>query len=142
MRELTEKHTSDKRCAACHARMDPFGYTLEGYDAIGRFRTNDSANRPIHDRATIKDGVEAQGLEGLRTYLLTKGQNAFVRQFSKKLLGYALGRAVQLSDEPLLSDIQARLAADGYRVASAIDMIVASRQFREIRGREYEQEHE
>ncbi len=142
VRELTEKHTSDKRCAACHARMDPFGYTLEGYDAIGRLRTNDSANRPINDRATIKDGVEAQGLEGLRTYLLTKGQSAFVRQFSKKLLGYALGRAVQLSDEPLLSDIQTRLATDGYRVASAIDMIVASRQFREIRGREYEQERE
>jgi hypothetical protein len=65
-----------------------------------------------------------------------------VRQFCKKLLGYSLGRAVQLSDEPLLDDMQTRLAASGYHVGTAFEMIVASPQFREIRGRDYEQEHE
>lgn len=142
VRELTEKHTADPRCAGCHARIDPFGYTLERYDAIGRHRDKDLGNRPINDRARVKDGTDLQGLEGLRTYLLTKGRSAFVRQFSKKLLGYALGRAVQLSDEPLLTDMQTRLAATGYPVRTVVDMIVGSRQFREIRGRDHEQEQQ
>ncbi|MEO7653453.1 MAG: DUF1592 domain-containing protein, partial [Bryobacteraceae bacterium] len=113
VRELTEKHTSDARCSGCHARIDPYGYTLERFDAIGRHRDKDLGNRPINDRATIKDGTEVQGLEGLRSYLLTKGRSAFIRQFCRKLLGYSLGRAVQLSDEPLLTDMQTKLAASG-----------------------------
>ncbi|MFM9194389.1 MAG: DUF1585 domain-containing protein, partial [Planctomycetia bacterium] len=60
----------------------------------------------------------------------------FVRVFCRKLLGYALGRGVQLSDEPLLDEMAARLAADGYRVSVAIDAIVTSPQFRMIRGRD------
>ena len=142
VRELTEKHTSDRRCAGCHVRIDPYGYTLERFDAIGRWRDKDLGNRPIHDRATLKDGIEVEGIDGLRKYLLTNGRHAFVRQFCRKLLGYSLGRAVQLSDEPLLDDIEAKLQQSGYHVGTVIDMIVASRQFREIRGRDHEQEHE
>ena len=142
MREVTERHTSDRRCAACHVRIDPFGYTLERFDAIGRRRDNDVGNQPIHDRSTLRDGVEIQGIDGLRNYLLTQGRHAFVRQFCRKLLGYSLGRGVQLSDEPLLDEMEAKLQESGYHVGTAIDMIVASRQFREIRGRDDEQEHE
>jgi hypothetical protein len=142
MRELTEKHTSDRRCSGCHARIDPYGYTLERFDAIGRWRDKDLANRPIHDRATLKGGVEVGGIDGLRNYLLTNGRDSFVRQFCRKLLGYSLGRAVQLSDEPLLDTIEATLQQSRYHVGTVIDMIVASRQFREIRGRDHEQEHE
>jgi len=140
VRELTEKHTSDARCAACHARMDPYGYTLERFDAVGRWRDRDAGNRPINDQATLKDGTPVAGVAGMREYLLTKRRPEFVRQFSRKLLGYALGRAVQLSDEPLLTAMQAKLAANEYHVGTAIDMIVASKQFREIRGRDHEQE--
>ena len=82
------------------------------------------------------DGAEFDGIEGLRSYLLTNRREAFVRQFCRKLLGYSLGRAVQLSDEPLLSEMRAQLGANGYGVAVALDTIVRSRQFREIRGRE------
>jgi hypothetical protein len=142
VRELTERHTSDLRCSGCHARIDPFGYTLERFDAIGRLRDRDLGNRPINDRAKVKDGVELNGFEGLRDYLLTKGRDSFLRQFSRKLLGYSLGRAVQLSDEPFLQAMRERLQTEDYRVGVAIDMIVASRQFREIRGRDYEPEHE
>jgi hypothetical protein len=142
VRELIEKHASDPRCAGCHSRLDPYGYTLERFDAIGRYRDKDLGGRPINDRATFKDGADVQGIDGLRAYLLTTGRDAFVRQFCKKLLGYSLGRAVQLSDDLLLNEIQARLAATGYHVSTAIDMIVASPQFREIRGRDYEQQHE
>ena len=142
MRELTEKHTSDPRCANCHARIDPYGYSLERYDAIGSWRDKDLGNRAIDDRTTLRDGTAVAGATGLRDYLLTKGRPAFVRQFCKKLLGYSLGRAVQLSDEPLLTAMQAQLAANNYHVGTAIDLIVASRQFREIRGRNHAQEHE
>ncbi len=142
MRELTEKHTSDKRCSGCHARLDPYGYALERFDAIGRYRDKDLGNRPINDHAKNKEGAALDGFNGLRTYLLTERRDAFVRQFCKKLLGYSLGRAVQLSDEPLLDDVQTRLAASGYHVGTALEMIVTSPQFREIRGRDYEQEQQ
>jgi hypothetical protein len=72
----------------------------------------------------------------LRKYLLTVRRAAFVRQFCRKLLGYALGRAVQLSDEPLLAEIEAELKTSEYKIAAAVEAIVRSRQFREIRGRQ------
>jgi hypothetical protein len=67
--------------------------------------------------------------------MLTKRKDVFVRQFCKKLLGYALGRAVQLSDEPLLDEMQEALAKQDYRVTTALERIVRSQQFREIRAR-------
>jgi hypothetical protein len=137
VRELVEKHSSDARCAVCHSRIDAFGFALEGYDAIGRKRTKDLADRPIDTKAKLKDGTEFNGLDGLRDYLLTKRRDAFVQQFCRKLLGYALGRGVQLSDEPLLDEMQERLEKNGYRFSVAVETIVRSKQFREIRGREF-----
>jgi len=74
------------------------------------------------------------GIDGLRQYLLTVRREAFVRQFCKKLLGYSLGRSVQLSDEPLLAEMQSQLKANGYKIQGIIEQIVLSKQFREIRG--------
>jgi hypothetical protein len=82
------------------------------------------------------DGSEFNGLDGLRNYILTKRRDAFVRQFCRKLLGYALGRAVQLSDDPLLTEMQGALAANDFKVNVAIETIVRSSQCREIRGME------
>ena len=67
---------------------------------------------------------------------LTVRRDAFVRQFCKKLLGYALGRSVQLSDEPLLAEMQSQLQANDYKIMVAVELVVGSKQFREIRGRE------
>lgn len=80
--------------------------------------------------------MELDGIDGLRTYLLTKRRDAFERQFCRKLLGYALGRSVQLSDQPLLDEMLKRLAANEHHVGTAVEMIVRSRQFREIRNRD------
>jgi hypothetical protein len=63
-------------------------------------------------------------------------REAFVRQFCKKLLGYALGREIQLADEPLLAEMQTQLKTHDYRVSTALELVVSSRQFREIRGRQ------
>ena len=133
-RQMTALHSGDAACAKCHMRIDPFGFSLEQFDAIGRFRTHDAAGHPIDATTRLMDGTTIDGYEGLRSYLLTNRGAAFERQFCRKLLGYALGRAVQLSDEPLLDEIQTKLAGNGHRVHAAIEAIVSSRQFREIRG--------
>ncbi|MSQ94267.1 MAG: DUF1592 domain-containing protein [Gemmataceae bacterium] len=137
VRQLVEKHSSDPKCSICHRRIDAYGFALEGFDAIGRRRDKDLANRPIETRVKTMDGAEFDGIAGLRDYLLSKRKDAFVRQFCRKLLGYALARGVQLSDEPLLDDMQEQLQSKGYRVTVALDAIVRSKQFREIRGSKY-----
>jgi hypothetical protein len=136
VRELVEKHTQDAKCAVCHRRIDPFGFALEHYDAIGRWRDREPGDRPIDTHTRAPDGRPIHGADGLAAYLLTDRRDAFVRQFCRKLLGYALGRAVQLSDEPLLAEMQTALKAKDYHVHAAVEAIVSSRQFREIRGRE------
>ncbi len=130
-RQLIEKHSSVAACAKCHARIDPFGFSLEIFDGIGRSRA--TAQPPIDTRTKLLDGTEINGLDGLRSYLLTTRRDDFVRQFCRKLLGYALGRAVELSDEPLLDGMQVRLKANGYRMSVAIEEVVQSPQFTKIR---------
>ena len=136
-RALTERHVSDPNCARCHDRIDPFGFVLENYDAIGRLRLKDSADLPIDASAKLLDGTQFTGIDGLRDYLLNQRQDDFVRQFSRKLLGYALGRSVLLSDEPLLDEIQWQLAQNDFRISQIVEGIVRSRQFREIRDRDH-----
>jgi hypothetical protein len=134
MRQITERHRETASCAKCHDRIDPFGFALEGFDAIGRRRTNDLAGRPIDTSVTLKDGTQFADIVGLRDFVLTKRRKEFLRQFSRKLLGYALGRAVELSDEPLLAEIQRVLSTNGYQIQSAIETIINSPQFRQHRG--------
>lgn len=136
-RALTERHVSDPACARCHARIDPFGFSLENYDAIGRFRLKDNADLSIDASAKLLDGTRFSGVDGLRDYLLNHRRDDFIRQFSRKLLGYALGRSVLLSDEPLLDEIQLQLVQNDFQISQIVEGIVLSRQFREIRGRDY-----
>ena len=133
-RQLVEKHSTDKNCAACHRRIDPFGFALEGFDAIGRARKADT-------KVTLPDGTALNGLADLRQYILDKRSDDFLRQFSRKLLGYALGRSVQLSDKPLIASIIAQLKAHDHRVENAIELIVRSPQFREVRGKDFIANH-
>ncbi len=134
-RQLMERHSNDAACAKCHARIDPFGFALENFDAIGRRREKDAGGLAIDSRTTLPDGTRVEGLSGLRDYLLGKRRDAFLRQFCRKLLGYALGRELQLSDQPLLDEMMARLAEHDYRFSVAVETIVLSKQFRMIRGR-------
>ncbi|MFM8804512.1 MAG: DUF1588 domain-containing protein, partial [Planctomycetia bacterium] len=135
-RQLIAMHSENAACAKCHRRIDPFGFALEEFDAIGRLRTADASGKPLDTKAVLPDGAVLDGQESVRAYLLGPRREQFVRVFCRKLLGYALGRGVQLSDQPLLDEMAARLAADGYRVSVAIDAIVTSPQFRMIRGRD------
>lgn len=136
MRQLVEKHAQVPQCAVCHQRIDPFGFALERYDPIGRLRQQDLGGLPIDARATLKDGSEFDGIDGLRTYLLTKKKDVVVRLFCRRLLGYALGRSVALSDHALLDEMVAALNTHDGRLSAAVLTIVGSQQFRMIRGRE------
>lgn len=140
VRQLVEKHTSDARCAHCHARIDPLGFALEGFDAIGGRREQDLSGRPVETRAKLLDSTQFDGIDGLRDYLLTVRREAIIRQFCRKLLGYALGRGLQLSDMPLLTEIERTLAQNEYRFSAAVETIARSKQFRQTRGRDQNDE--
>lgn len=128
-RQLIERHSRDAACVGCHKRIDPYGFALEGFDAIGRSRKADT-------KTTLMDGTAIDGLGDLRDYILKHRKRDFLKQFSRKLLGYSLGRSVQLSDQPL---IEAMVSAKEHRTADLVEMIVRSRQFREVRGQSAEQ---
>lgn len=140
-RQLIEKHSSDAKCAVCHKRIDPFGFALEGFDAIGRARTKDAGGLLIDTRTTLANGTAIDGINGLRSYLLTTRRDDVVRQFCRKLLGFALGRSVQLSDKPLIETMLTQLKANEFRSNTAIELIIRSPQFRDVRGRDFAQEN-
>lgn len=137
-RQLIERHTTDPACARCHERIDPLGFALENFDAIGRWRTQDVDGLAIDTRTTLAGGIALEGLPGLRKYLRERRQDDFLRQFSRKLLGYALGRSTQLSDKPLVEAIIGSLKNGEGRVGGALELIILSPQFRQVRGRDFQ----
>ena len=128
MREQMQVHRANAVCAACHARMDPIGFALENYDAVGRWR-NEDANAPIDASGKLPDGTEFQGPAGLTQLLLTKYRDDFVRTATEKLLTYALGRGVEHYDYPAIRSINRDAARDNYRVSSWILALVKSKPF-------------
>ena len=129
-RELIEKHSSEPGCAKCHKLIDPYGFALEQYDAIGRLRP-----KAVDTKTKLVDGRAVEGIDGLRHHLATDRLDDVLAQFCRKLLGYALGREVALSDLLLLEEMQERLKANDFRFSVAVETIVTSGQFRNIRGR-------
>ena len=128
-RQLIEQHSSVTACAKCHAKIDPYGFALEQYDTIGRLRP-----AAVDTKTKLFDGKTINGIDGLRKYLLNERRDDFVRQFCRKLLGYSLGREIQLSDRPLIDRMMKDLAENDYRFGAAVEAIVLSEQFRKIRG--------
>jgi hypothetical protein len=131
--QVLARHRDQKACAGCHQRFDALGLTFEGYGPIGELRSVDLGGRPVQNEATFPDGSQGTGLDGLRQYL-DKRQDEFVDNLCRKLLAYALGRTLLLSDRMLLENMHERLAADGYRFATLIETIVNSQQFLNRRG--------
>ncbi|QJW99296.1 DUF1592 domain-containing protein [Frigoriglobus tundricola] len=137
VRQLVEKHASVPECAVCHVRIDAFGFALEKYDPIGRLREKDLGGLPVDTRAKLKDGTEFDGIDGLRTYLLTKKKDVVVRLFCRRLLGYALGRAVTLSDTALVDEMVSELNKSDGKISAVVQVIVRSPQFRMVRGSDF-----
>jgi hypothetical protein len=100
-------------------------------------REKDLGGLGVDAKAKLKDGTEFDGIDGLRNYLLTKKKDVIVRLYCRKLLGYALGRAVTLSDTAVIDEMVAELNKNDGRVSAAVQAIVRSPQFRMVRGSEY-----
>lgn len=128
MRAQMEKHRQNPSCAACHVRMDPIGFSLENFDALGRWRT-ESGGVPIDASSVFPDGTPIDGVAGLRAFVL-KHQDSYVHTFVSKLLTYALGRQLDYRDQPAIRRIVRESAASGYRWSAVIRGIVSSTPFR------------
>ena len=116
-------HRQDKACASCHDKIDPLGFALESFDAIGRLRAVDEAGSPVDDSAKTKDGATFKGPSGLREHL-KKRESEFFAVFCRKLAGYALGRTIQPSDQPLLDSMRERIQREDGTFESALVLLV------------------
>lgn len=142
VRQITERHSSDPRCFGCHARIDAYGYALENFDAIGRLRDLDLGGRALDTKVTLPNGAVIDGAAGLRDHLSTGRRDEFLRSFCRKLLGYALGRGLKLSDNPLVDDMMQALHGHDYRFSAAVDRVLESPQFLRQRALEATREEE
>ncbi|MEE2636592.1 MAG: DUF1592 domain-containing protein [Acidobacteriota bacterium] len=127
VRALMEMHRENPVCAGCHAPMDPLGFALENFDAIGAWRATD-AHAPIDASGAMPTGDAFEGLRGLRTLLVNNPQ-PLVRTVTEKLLSYALGRGMEYYDYPTVRQIAREAAANDYRWSSIVLGIVQSRPF-------------
>jgi hypothetical protein len=134
LRETLAKHRADANCASCHERFDSLGLVFEGFGPVGERRTLDLGDRPVDTRATFPGGSEGSGVEGLRAYIKAHRQEDFLDNLCRKLLAYALGRSLILSDEITVRDMRAKLTANRQRFGSLVESIVTSPQFLNKRG--------
>ena len=134
VRERLERHRANPACAGCHAPMDPLGFALENFDAIGSWRATSEAGRPIDASATMPSGEAFDGPAGLRRVLLGRDED-FAAAVTEKLLAYALGRGLDYTDRPAVRRILRDAAADDYRWSSIVLGIVKSTPFQWRRAR-------
>jgi mono/diheme cytochrome c family protein len=134
-RAALEQHRNNVVCANCHARMDPWGFALENYDAIGAWR-DEEGGTPLNVSDQLLDGTTMTGPAGVRQVLLTR-KDEFVRTVSEKLLVYALGRPLEYYDRPALRKIIRDSAQNEHRWSSVILGVATSVPFQfQMRGAE------
>jgi hypothetical protein len=129
VRERLERHRANAACASCHSRIDGLGFALENYDVIGRWRDQDGG-KPIDNSGELADGARFQGPDELRRVLLDR-KDLFVRNLTRKLLGYALGRGLTLTDACTVDAIVAELRENNYSAWTLIESIVMSAPFQQ-----------
>jgi hypothetical protein len=132
VREQLEDHRKNPTCAACHRRMDPLGFGLENYNAVGAWRTEDG-KFPVDSAGTLPDGRTFRSPEELKR-ILRADREYFARALASKLMTYALGRGLERSDRQTVRVIADRVAAANYRFSSLVLEIVNSPQFQMRRG--------
>jgi hypothetical protein len=128
MREQLSMHRDKPQCSGCHKLMDPIGFALEPFDAIGRWRTEDGG-QPIDARDHMYDGTPVDGPADVRKFLL-RYQDQYLRNVAQNLLTYALGRGVEYDDMPAVRAILHTAKRDNYRLKGLIEAVVMSDNFR------------
>lgn len=132
LRQRLEQHRKDPACASCHQRMDPIGFGLENFDAVGAWRTQDGG-LPVDASGELAGGKKFEGPAQLKGILMGK-KAQFVRSFSEKMLTYGLGRGVESYDKCNVDEIAAATAKNGYRFSALVTAVVQSEPFRLRRG--------
>jgi hypothetical protein len=127
VRERLEAHRRNPSCAVCHVRMDPLGFSLENFDALGKWRTT-SDGATIDASAALPDGSRFEGVAGLRALLMNHRED-FVRTFTERLLSYSIGRGTEASDWPAVRKIVRDTASEDHRWSAIILAIVRSTPF-------------
>lgn len=129
LRDLMEQHSQNPTCYACHGVMDPLGFAMENFDAVGQYREMDRMTRTVLDTSgKLPDGTQLKGVDDLRNALLAKPEQ-FIQTITHKLMTYGLGRPVEYHDMPTVREIVRKAAADNYRFSSLITQIVTSDAF-------------
>jgi hypothetical protein len=128
IRERLAQHRTNPTCASCHSVIDPLGFALEQFDAIGAWRTTDETGKPVDSRTTTLDGATLEGVAGLRKQLLEEPEQ-FPRTVTEKLLAYALGRRLEYYDQPAVRAIVRDAAPARYNWSSLVLGIVKTPAF-------------
>lgn len=128
LRKRMEQHRKDPACATCHMRMDPLGFSLENFDAVGKWRSLEGTV-PVDASGVLPDGTKFSGPVELRGILM-KRKGDFVRCISEKLLTYAIGRGTEASDKCYIDTIAKGVVKNDYRFSALVAGIVASDPFR------------
>jgi len=123
-RQRMEQHRSKPECAGCHSRMDPIGFGLENFDAIGRYRDN-VGGVPVDCSGQMTNGEKFSGPAELKKLILARKEE-FLRNLTEKMLSYSLGRGLEPYDAPAIRKIALIVAQDGYRSQTLIQEIVKS----------------
>jgi hypothetical protein len=131
LRARLEQHRANPTCFACHAVMDPLGFALENFNAVGQFRANDPDTlTPIDSAGQLPDGTAIKGPEDLRRALVDRPDQQFVQALTENLMTYALGRNIDHRDMPTVRRVVRQAAADQYRFKSIVLGVVNSDAFR------------
>lgn len=125
VRQRMEQHRRNPVCASCHAQMDPLGFALENFDAVGKWRTTAEGGAPIDTRAILPNGRAIDGPAEMRAALLSDPE-AFVTTVAEKLLTYAIGRGLDHHDAPAIRRIVRSAATDDYRWTTLIESVIDS----------------
>jgi hypothetical protein len=128
VRQRLMQHRANAACANCHNLIDPVGFALENFDAVGRWRTLEDG-QPVDCSGGLPDGSRFTGVDGLETALL-KRPEIFAGTLTEKLLTFALGRGIEYYDGPAVREIVRKAQAADFRFSSMIEGIVTSTPFR------------
>jgi mono/diheme cytochrome c family protein len=131
LRARLEQHREKASCFACHGVMDPLGFALENFNAVGQYRVNDpDTHTPIEATGQLPDGTAINGPDDLRRALVDRPDHQFVQAFTENLMTYALGRSLDHHDMPTVRRIVRESAAESYRFKSIVLGIISSDAFR------------
>ncbi|MCH2178325.1 MAG: DUF1592 domain-containing protein [Mariniblastus sp.] len=133
LRQRLEQHRADPNCASCHETMDAFGFALENFDAVGRWRDQDEG-LPIDSGTQLPDGTKIKGITGLRDALTNQLKREFIACLTEKMLIYALGRGLEYYDQCAIDEIVDKLERENYRFSALVLAVTESQPFKTRRG--------